>query len=147
MRQKMFRRRSFIEYDTLGTTDSNVVLFTAEEVCTIRRIIGYIGVDNGGSSLRNVTNFSIEVAPNGTLTNTAFAGQSLDFNVTAEYLGGGLLLTGTSDTNNIIAQTDKVMWETKGMRKMRKGDQLVISHSSENANGRLSAYFDIFVSL
>ena len=143
MRQKMFRKRSYIEQDVLGTSDSNVVLFTANEACTIRRIIGYISV-RGNLTNAQVTNFSIEVAPNGIVTNSAFAGTALDNDVSQEYLGGGILSPASSGS---IAYADSVMWESKGMRKLRKGDQLIISHQSNFPNGSLSAYFDIFASI
>jgi hypothetical protein len=143
MRQKMFRKRSYIEADVLGTADSNVVLFEANEACTIRRIIGYISV-RGNLTNSQVTNFSIEVAPNGVVVNSAFSGQALDQDVSQEYLGGGILSPASSGS---IAYTDSTMWESKGMRKLRKGDQLVLSHSSNFANGSLSAYFDIFASI
>ena len=148
MRQKMFRKRSYIENDALTTTDSNVVLFTAQEACTLRRIIATIIVTNDADSSNSVTNFSIEVAPNGVVVNSAFGSQALDVDVSQEYLGGGVLALGATNTTvSGFLATDKVQWESKGMRKMRKGDQLIISHTSDLSGGDLNAYFDIFLSL
>jgi hypothetical protein len=143
MKQRMFRRRSFFERSTIGTTDTNLVLFNAPGSCTIRRIIGYIMIENSNLGTTTV-NGSIEIAPNGSVTNSAFSGTALDSDVNENYMGGFLIGAGQSSSGE--NRTQIIQWETKGMRKLRSGDDLIISFSGSTAVGTLSGYFDIFVS-
>ncbi len=144
MKQRMFRVRSYLENDTLTTTDSNVVLFSASNSCTIRRIIGYIAVKSG-NGVSPVVNGTIEIAPNGQVTNSAFSSTALDSSVNENYMGGFIVTAGRTGTST-EARTDMITWESKGMRKLRANDDLVLSHSSTSTTGTLSAYFDIFIS-
>ena len=144
MRQSITRVRSYIESSQVATGDTNLVLFTADENITIRRIIGYIKTSGEGTGVfSNPVNFAFTVAPNGVVNESALNSETLADPVTRDYLGGGLLIAnqGQNQQQNV----DSVVWETKGMRKLRKNDQLVFSHAGLTAQGIISAYFDIFL--
>ena len=148
MKQKMFRRSSYMERKSVSTSRTDVVLFTAPEACTIRRLIGYIS-QKPDDSVNTITNFTLNIAPASQMIGGAVStsGESLDKERPMEYLGGGIIETGATGSATDIRNPATLKWETQGMRKLRKNDELVISFTANNSNpSSLSAYFDIFIS-
>ena len=144
----MFRRRSYVERRSVSTSDTNVVLFTAPEACTIRRIIGYISQKPDDTTLQ-LTNFTFSIAPANNIIQkaTATGSELLDDDVPMEYMGGGIIETGATGSATNIRNASMIKWETQGMRKMRKDDTLVWSFQGTTSNpSSLSGYFDIFIS-
>ena len=135
-RQKFFRR---VTYGTanLSGTQSSQVIFTAEENCTLRRIITQ--VSNRSSTSDSMAIFNIQIQPNGvqTLDSLSAVGWT-NKEMPMEYLHGG------------IARSTAVLnkQDNKGMRKLRKGDEIVIVYN-EMGNGsseELYYYVDLFLS-
>ena len=136
-------KQSFFRYRAYGSTGVNTtqddeVLFTAQENVTLRRLIIHTAYGNNNSTVAEV-NFQLAVAPNGTDVVDALINIGLNsYEMPYEYLAGGVVTNGNMLTI-----------DTKGMRKLRKGDQIKIyfcEGSTSTSTDDFRYYCDIFLS-
>jgi cyclophilin family peptidyl-prolyl cis-trans isomerase len=114
-------------------------MYTAQENATLRRIIIHLACSNNNSSEGEVF-FMLHVAPNGNqvvdlLQNSA---EVTNEEMPYEYIAGGVITNGNMLTI-----------DTKGMRKLRQGDQIVLSWiegDTSTSSDDFRWYADIFLS-
>ena len=142
-KQSIVRRRSYGDTTTSGTA-AKTILFTADENMTLRRLIVRLVYVKDGTNVSETAMFGqIFVEPNGNQTvddvqTLGINNQEMDYN----YIGGFVV-------PNMSGGGSSVEFDSKGMRKLRKGDrismQFVTSVSSGATGGNYTAYYaDLF---
>ena len=143
MKQSIFRARSY-DYQAIDGTEDSIVLFTAQENVTLRRIIMRIIYVKDSSNVSETGMFyQLAVAPNGNdvvdpLSTLGVTETDLPY----EYIGGGVI-------PNVSGGGQSDIFDSKGMRKLRNGDQIVLHTLNTVETGSTSGascfyYVDLF---
>ena len=116
-KQSFFRRITYGDA-TLSGTEGGLTIFTAEENCTLRRIISQ--VSNRSSTYDSMCVYQFRINPSGVDVGPDLQSvNQIDAEMPMEYLHGGIARSGTQV--NLI--------DNKGMRKLRKGDTIAIYYT------------------
>ncbi len=106
------------------------ILHTADESETLVRAI----VDMTVLSIlepTSVFSWTIQIAPKGTIISTPTTGESLDAPMANEdVLGGTMNMAGAGG----IAMNREIKVDSSGMRKLKRGDQIVLQTTSNPTN-------------
>ena len=137
-KQKFFRVSSYGDTTPTTIAQNQLTLYEAEEACTMRRLIIFLTANNNNTTVSE-TFWRIVVCPNGVIptdeleSTTVVTGEQMP----QEYIGGGVLASG-----------NYIKFDTKGMRKMRKGDQIKLLNreGTDAGTSELRWYADIFLS-
>ena len=139
-RQSITRIRSYGDF-TISGTAAKQIIYVAEQNCTIRRVIANIAYTKENSvSNETAASFAITTEPAGNQVVPALGTLGSNGDVMPyEYIMGGL--TTSYDTNQ---------YDSKGMRKLRKGDEVVLEavvhvDSGTTINSSIFYYVDIFI--
>jgi len=142
-KQSIFRARRYDNVAIDGTED-NLILFTAEENCTLRRIImRIVYVKDSGVVSETAAYYQLAIAPNGNdvvdpLTTLGASDTDLPY----EYIGGGVI-------PNTSGGGSPDVFDSKGMRKLRKDDQIILNtlntvESGSTTGSFIAYYVDMF---
>ena len=138
MTKQSFYRIAAYGSDTVLNTQKSAALYTAQENATMRRIILHVAANNNNSTVAECF-FRVHIAPNGNnVVDPLLPSGLLNEEMPYEYIGGGVLTSGNMLTI-----------DTKGMRKLRQGDQIIISWiegSTTTSTDDFRWYADIFMS-
>ena len=138
MTKQSFYRIAAYGSDTIINAQKSAALYTAQENSTMRRIIIHVAANNNNSTVAECY-FRLHVAPNGNqVVDNLSSGGLLNEEMPYEYIAGGVLTSGNMLTI-----------DTKGMRKLRQGDQIILSWiegSTTTSTDDFRYYADIFMS-
>ena len=143
-KQSIFRARRYSKVTLDGTEDSNI-LFTAEENCTLRRIImRIVYVKDSGVVSETAAWYQLAIAPNGNdvVDSLTTLGIQSEVDLPYEYIGGGVI------PNNSGGGSPDV-FDSKGMRKLRKDDQIILNtlntvETGSTTGSFIAYYVDMF---
>jgi hypothetical protein len=134
-KRRIERVRARVIDTAVDSSAETIVLHTAEDAKTLIRVWADLRVSPIDTAMTTTVFLEALLAlkPGAATITTAGVTQQLDQDVTLQEIGRWAAESMQNDTNGILV-TDKITFDTKAMRKMRAGDELVLNYVASTAN-------------
>ena len=128
-KRRVERKRAIIIDTNVSDSAETFVLHGVTDASTLIRAMADISISAIDTAMAITVLYGglLAVEPGGTAVSNASVTQALDNNVPLQEIGRWYADVGQNDTNGWCV-TDKIQFDTKAMRKLKPGDEVVWQH-------------------